>query len=337
MHSKKWQYWGAQLFGWSAAVALPLIAADEVSDLDLFKGLGVLINGVLISHVFRHGILRFNLLRFSPLNLVPVVFLSPIFLALLFVVLQTFCGALIEGELIWSNFVQRTVGAAILFFFWSILYFGFHFFERSRESELSNVKLEASRQEAELQNLKMQMNPHFMFNSMNSIRALIDENPKLAKDAITKLSTLLRNTLITGKKQLISLKEEMQIVQDYLDLEKIRFEERLRYEIVIPENLEKESVPPLMIQTLVENGVKHGISNLAKGGDVIIKVSKTNVIVIEVLNSGSLNETDGKKESTGIGVENTIQRLEILYKGKAKFSLIEEDKMVRAKVSLPIN
>jgi two-component system, LytTR family, sensor kinase len=95
----------------------------------------------------------------------------------------------------------------------------YHGLEKSRVEEIKNLRWEASRNEIELNNLKSQLNPHFMFNSMNSIRALIDENPPRAKEAVTKLSTILRNTLMMGKKREVTLREELDVVRDYLDLE----------------------------------------------------------------------------------------------------------------------
>ena len=110
--------------------------------------------------------------------------------------------------------------------------------------------------------LKSQLNPHFIFNALNSIRALVDENPGKSKNAITQLSNILRNSLQIDKNRLTSFTDEMKTVQDYLELESIRFEERLEVDIKLHPNSDQFQIPPLMIQTLVENSIKHGISNL---------------------------------------------------------------------------
>ena len=119
--------------------------------------------------------------------------------------------------------------------------------------------------EIELNNLKSQLNPHFIFNALNSIRALVDENPSKSKQAINQLSNILRNSLASDKKGLTKFEDELKIVKDYLGLESIRFEERLKTEFDIHPDSQKFLVPPLMIQTLVENGIKHGISKLTAG------------------------------------------------------------------------
>src|SRR5690606_38237133 len=125
---------------------------------------------------------------------------------------------------------------------------------------------QAVKNEIELNRLISQLNPHFVFNSMNSIRALIDEDPKLAKQAVTELSNVLRNFLLMGKKTMVAFSEELKMVKDYLSLEKIRFEEKLQIIIKVDDDCMNFLVPPLMIQTLVENGIKHGTSKLPEGG-----------------------------------------------------------------------
>jgi len=175
-----------------------------------------------------------------------------------------------------------------------------------------------------------------MFNSMNSIRALIDEDPARAKSAITKLSNLLRSTLLAGKKDLLPFDEELEIVRDYLDLEKIRFEERLDYDIEIEPDLQKRPFPPLLLQTLVENAVKHGISNLSAGGEVkILAHASDEKMIITVTNSGSYRQ-GGKRKSTGIGLENSRKRLSIMYSGRAKLKIGNESGIVKAQIELPL-
>ena len=160
----------------------------------------------------------------------------------------------------------------ILFFWWTVFYFAYHYFNEYNKS----LKYEASMIEIELNNLKSQLNPHFIFNALNSIRALVDENPVKSKQAINQLSNILRNSLASDKKGLTNFDEELKIVKDYLGLESIRFEERLKTEFDIHPESQRFLVPPLMIQTLVENGIKHGISKLTKGGVIQLKTDVVN-------------------------------------------------------------
>ena len=192
--------------------------------------------------------------------------------------------------------------------------------ENLNGTEIQNLKLEANKNEIELNTLKSQLNPHFMFNSLNSIRALVDEDPKKAKTTITQLSNILRNTLMMHKNKFIAFEEEIKLVTDYLALEHIRYEERLTFDLDIDPKTLQIPIPPMMIQTLVENAIKHGISNLVDGGEIIIKATlEDDTFKISVKNTGQL--ISNSHSLLGVGVENTNNRLKILYGNKANFKL----------------
>lgn len=221
---------------------------------------------------------------------------------------------------------------SIIFFFWYVLYFTFHYFNEYNKS----LKYEASMVQIELNNLKSQLNPHFIFNALNSIRALVDENPLKAKQAINQLSNILRNSLASDKKGLTKFDEELKIVKDYLGLEHIRFEERLKTDFDIDPASHEFYVPPLMIQTLVENGIKHGISKLTAGGLIQMKTRVENeCLVIRILNSGRLINGETKHRS-GLGIRNTIQRLKLIYGDEASFRIVNEnDNFVLTEIVIP--
>ena len=173
-----------------------------------------------------------------------------------------------------------------------------------------------------------------MFNSMNSIRALIDEDPAKAKVAVTQLSNILRTTLLMDKGKEIVLKDEINLVKDYLNLEHIRYEERLSYEFKIAEDVQNYLIPPFMIQTQVENAIKHGISKLPGKGNIIIEAFKLlDVLKIKVSNTGKLN-TD--KPLTGIGFKNSIQRLELLYGNHGEIFINEVNNFVVVEINIPL-
>ncbi len=222
----------------------------------------------------------------------------------------------------------------ILFFWWTVCYFAYHYFNEYNKS----LKYEASMIEIELSNLKSQLNPHFIFNALNSIRALVDENPKKSKQAITQLSNILRNSLASDKKGLTNFDEELKIVRDYLGLESIRFEERLKTEFDIHPESQRFLVPPLMIQTLVENGIKHGISKLTKGGLIQLKTDVVkDKLKIYIRNSGHyVNGT--KRSKSGLGLDNTVQRLKLIYGDEATFRIANEsDNFVLTELIIPQN
>ena len=149
---------------------------------------------------------------------------------------------------------------------WTLIYFAVHYFENYKQVQIESLIWEAAVKDFELKTLKSQLNPHFMFNALNSIRALIDLDPKNAQTAVTKLSNILRYSLKMERIETVSLGEEMQAVADYLALESVRFEERLKYTVDIDPKAVSFEIPPMMIQTLVENGIKHGISKRTERG-----------------------------------------------------------------------
>lgn len=232
------------------------------------------------------------------------------------------------------NIVSTSLTSFIIYFIWSTIYFMWHYWESYNQT----LKYEATINEIELNKLKSQLNPHFIFNALNSIRALVDEDPGKSKIAITQLSTILRNSLIMDKKRLIPFTEEMVTVKDYLALETIRFEERLQTDFRLHPESYRFEVPPLMVQTLVENGIKHGISNLAAGGIVEVEtqlISGEDKLAIRIRNSGKyINGV--KRRGSGYGIENTKQRLRLIFGQEASFTIgNESDGIVLTEVIIP--
>jgi two-component system, LytTR family, sensor kinase len=186
---------------------------------------------------------------------------------------------------------------------------------------------------AELENLKNQLNPHFLFNSLNSIKALTLSNITLAREAIIELAELLRTSLDFRNTSEIFLYQEMKLVEKYLALEKIRFEDRLNYTIDILGEVMSFKIPPMAVQLLVENAIKHGVNNSKKGGHIIILgYRENNFLIIQVKNSGKMLTNERK----GVGIENLDKRLELNYGKEAKFTLQEISGEVIAEIQVPI-
>ena len=222
---------------------------------------------------------------------------------------------------------------SLIYFIWMVLYFAYHYFIEYNNA----LKHEAAIREIELNNLKSQLNPHFIFNSLNSIRALVDENPANSKKAITQLSNILRNSLTSDKDRLTTLSEELKVIKDYLGLERIRYEERLNVSIDVDQDVNSWLIPPLMLQTLVENGIKHGISKLKKGGKLELSATVfRGSMRIDVRNTGTLDERNGSGTGTGMGIENTKKRLKLIFGDEAHFSIKNVDNnMVLARLEIP--
>jgi signal transduction histidine kinase len=222
----------------------------------------------------------------------------------------------------------------ILIALWLLLYMIWHYLERNRRAEVDRLNLEKTVKELELKTIKSHIKPHFIFNSLNSIRALVDENPKRARTAITELSNILRSSLQVEKMETVPLNKELDIVRDYLALEQMRFEERLKVEMEIDEDTLGQPVPPMMLQTLVENAIKHGISKRINGGIIRI-ISRFNDKDFELIvqNSGNLE----KKSDDGFGFKSTRDRLKFLCNGNAYFKVEEIDgAKVQSKIVIPV-
>jgi hypothetical protein len=217
---------------------------------------------------------------------------------------------------------------------WMLIYFFFQYSKKQLVMERENNQLERAIQETEGKVLRAQMNPHFVFNALNSIRALITEDPAKAKKGINQLSKLLRSSLLTERKKTISIAEELDTILDYLNLEKIRYEERLAWKVEVSKEIHQAQIPPMLLQTLVENAIKHGIAHSAKEGIIFIKgEKKEDLIHLEVINPGHLKQGG---ESSGIGLINSQNRLHLLFGKTAHIDLKPLDKNhVLASVTIP--
>jgi len=337
-------YWMFQLAGWGLFIlGNVLIAAvsGRAADRSLWLvSLITLIYGVGLTHALRSLIHVLGWKKHSVTSLVPRVFLVSLVLGPVFVMLTTVTGHVLSTEEIWPGIEElRTIllnslNFSVVFLIWQIIYFAVQAFRRWKVEEINNLRLQAANTEIELNSFKAQLNPHFLFNSLNSIRALVDENPGESKRAISMLSGILRSSLLNGRKQTVPLRDELDLVENYLAMEKIRFEERLETTISVDPVLFHELIPPFMIQTLVENGIKHGISRLVKGGTVALEIRhEGNTMVIHLVNSGHYSPRSGHE---GIGLENTRRRLNLLYGNRASLELQNRNECVHTELRIPI-
>ncbi len=234
-----------------------------------------------------------------------------------------------------ERFWWEIIVVNLLVALWLLLYMVWHYLERNRKDELDKISLEKIVKELELSTIKSHINPHFIFNSLNSIRALVDENPQRARTAITELSNILRSSMQVEKLETVPLHKELDIVKDYLALEHMRFEERLKVEMEIDEDTLEQPVPPMMLQTLVENAIKHGISKKIKGG--IIKIISRFIddhFELIVRNSGMLENATSPE---GFGLKSTRDRLGLVFHGKAQFHINDiNENEVQAKIIMPV-
>ncbi len=334
-------YWICQLAGWSSYILLAILftflSGEELNFAAAVTLFSIFSLGILLSHAYRYTMLRLNWLRLRIAQIIPRILLGSIFFAFLLEVTYASIIRLALGVNPMAQFglvVQDYGSWFILFLLWSVIYFFYHFFTNYKKEEIINLQWQAAENEMKLKQLRSQLNPHFIFNAMNSIRALVDENPAKAKRAITQLSNLLRSSLQVDRKKFITIGEEIALVRDYLEIEKARYEERLQVEWNVPESMENDRIPPMLMQTLVENSIKHGISKLPSGGLVRITVTKSESgLDLSIENSGSLK--NGSTPGTGYGLNSTRERIKILYGEEATFELTEQNETVVAKLHLP--
>lgn len=341
MERKSKIYWYCQTIGWAIYICLNLFFLEVVKEFD-YKDVLLYLSfyplGLFSTHIYRGIIIRYDFLKQKAFRQVVYIIFCSIVLSILFVIMSYMIAFLIKSrdEFKIIEFIANVINMSMVFIIWNIFYFGFYHFQNYKRTEINNYRLLALSKETELSNLKAQLNPHFMFNSLNSIRALIDEEPPKAKKAVTQLSNILRNTLLMSKNKEITIKDELTLVKDYLELEQIRYEERLTAVFSIDENCENFLVPPLIIQAQVENAIKHGISRIPEGGKIEIEVHKDNAFLhLHVANSGQLHTS---APETGVGFKNSEQRLQILYGKDASINISENgNNMVLVKIRIPLN
>jgi hypothetical protein len=234
----------------------------------------------------------------------------------------------------WAKFMAYVI--------WSAAYNFYHLSLNLRRNTIEKLALENRAKDLELINLRSQLNPHFLFNALNSIHSLAMMKKDNASDAVLLLSDLMRYTLNYEKRDVVPLSEEIEVVEKYLQLEKIRFGKKLNAELDISDATLDLKIPPIIVQTLVENAIKHGLKDSTEG--VFIKINSqlaNNFLTINVINSGRLKKGDPsvyEQKNGGIGVENTRRRLQMIYGERATFDLKNlNEKEVIATLKLPIN
>ncbi len=336
-------YWISQITGWLLYSLINVTAIAIFSSITWKRVLLLLVYaaaGLLLTHIYRNMVKKKDWINLPLKKITPLVLLASLTMGIIVYSLYFTLNLLFSiyelKESPLGTFAIGTLNSSSVIFLWSLIYFSVHLFENYKRAEIESYIWEAAVKDFELKTLKSQLNPHFMFNAMNSIRALIEEDPASAKTALTRLSNILRYSLKIERNETVPLEEEIQTVKDYLLLETIRLEERLKYHLNIDPKSEKVEIPPMMIQTLVENGIKHGIAKKTVGGMISIdtKVSDSKLF-IKIVNTGHLDE-EALKQSKGFGVSNTRHRLNLLYGENSTFILQNENfDKVSAEIVIP--
>ncbi len=330
-------YWKCQLIGWSCASLYWAYLGFSGGRFNILIGLFQFLSDVfvyiLLTHLYRNFSLRYKwqLLNLNQLlkRVIPAIFLMG-FAYLAVTIIKTYLFRFwlrpdntptffVFYQLNWLVMLMAGIRLMAI---WLLAYHLYHYAQREINIAKENARLAVIAKDAELNSLSAQLNPHFLFNSLNNIKALVIENPKSARRAIDLLSDLLRTALYNRSVLLSTIEDELAIVKDYFELEKLRFEEHLQFCINTDDNLSKELILRFSIQTLIENAVKHGIAKQKNGGLVSVKITAAdNFIRIIVQNPGKF---DVDIQTEGLGIENLNERLQLQYKGRAAFHINNE-------------
>ena len=342
-------YWRLQLMGWAAFGVVNAAVALWVAHLSILPTLGQAVilgvTGLVLSNLLYRWALWCNLTR----RPVSVRVRHAVVLSL---VLGAIGGVIISvaGIAPWQTadlpLEGRMRSLAVLsvhalnwtlwLLIWSVAYFSLHAWRERATARLRESELARALQLAELRLLKSQLNPHFLFNALNTVRALIAEDPGRAQDAVTQLSRTLRYTLSAGQEELVTLERELAIVNDYLAIEALRLGDRLQLELEIAPATRTLRLPAMLLQMLVENAIKHGIAELPQGG--VLRVcseldTETLIVVVENTRPDSVSLA---LDSGSIGLRNSAERLRLLFGERATLNLdVKQPGRAIARVCIP--
>jgi hypothetical protein len=330
-----------QLLGWTTYALVGVIIGRMFMPASLPLALTTVAGCALAglgTHALRGVILRRGWFRLRFAALAPRLIGAAFLVALAVEAGVTLIGLYGTGVYTWTSttptiLFATTFNWTVTLVLWVAVYAGVRFFRDVRLAEIRRLESEVAAREAQLQSLGAQVHPHFLFNALNSLRALIAEDPDRARDLLTGLAELMRYALQAGQRERVPLAEELAAVEAYLRLEGARFEDRLVWTIDAPEAASAATLPPMLLQTLVENAVKHGVARRAEGGEVTVRACRDgNRLHLEVASPGHL----GPRRDGAIGLANAERRLRLLYGDRARVSLSEDGAgRVVAEVVLP--
>ena len=340
-------FWAFQLGGWSLFFLILLGMNFFRSDVDwtvVVMALSVYGFGMFSTALFRYYVKKRDWLKRGPFRLILPVMVGSAITSLVLGMSYTgvrwivsLYAPQVSMDLQTKTILVTALNNYFIVLLWSLIYFAFHYFRIAQISRVERYRSEAAMRDAQLNTLKGQINPHFMFNSLNNIRALMLEDVPRSREMLTKLSDLLRYSMTISEQRDVALKYEIEVVQDFLDLCKVQYESRLSYEIKVDDALMHHKIPPMVIQMLVENSVKHGVSASREGGKVMVTGrEENNRLILEISNSGQWNNNPRKQDSHGIGLPNIRRRLQLMYGEEASLHLSEEDEFVVARIQLPL-
>ncbi|MEH6592436.1 MAG: histidine kinase [Halioglobus sp.] len=335
---RNYRFWLCQVTGWGGyalATFLSITLIDgniswpHVGHISLSAALGILTTWPM--RTLYHATFDFSVVRRLLVATAALVILSGVWTVLR---IQAFAW-IANVEAVWNEVHYWYFGSLFVFLSWTVLYYGIKYYELltlehqklleesalKKEEQLRRLQAESSVRDAQLQMLRYQLNPHFLFNTLNSVNALIKlkENNK-AQEMLQLLSEFLRHSLEHDGIENVSLEDELASLMLYLNIEKTRFEDRLNLEFEIAPLARQALVPTLILQPIVENSMKYAIEPSENGGTVRVEASVLrNELQLDISDTGPGMNTTKSGQGRGIGLRNTLDRLETLYQGQYSF------------------
>ena len=265
--------------------------------------------------------------------------ISALILVLIWISLANFIIDIVyvtpDSQSLGNTLVPGKIILGILYYMVIVLiYYLMIYYQNFKQRIEREGRVEARYKEAELNTLKAQINPHFIFNSLNSISSLTISDPKIAQEMIVKLSDFFRMTLKREQTQLAYLEEEISFSKVYFEIEKIRFGDKLNYHIICSKKLKSYQVPHLILQPLLENAIKHGVQESIDKVDITLNCSKeSGYLLLRITNQ---YDPDYESNGQGIGLNNVRDRLRIIYEQDNLLEISKKDGKFNALVKIPI-
>ena len=337
-------YWRTQVLAWTLygvfnlVIFRAFVPKSAGTSLWVFDAMSFTIAATALgaSHLLRQLIWRGAWLARAPLALLGRLLLANAVLAVGCVVVIGLVSVLVlptqavgRGPQGWSAQLGYAMNLAILLSLWAAAYVGWHYLQRSRRAEIENEiekwRLTAAVREAELNTLRAQLNPHFLFNGLNNIRGLVSEDPARARQALAHLAELLRYVMQHSATPLVPLGQELEIVADYLALEALQLEDRLQYSLDVDPAARAVPLPPLTVQLLVENAIKHGVAPRPAGGFVALtaQLDVAGWLCLTVRSPGRYQPATAAAGS-GLGLRGLRERLAQVFGPAASFELADD-------------
>lgn len=346
-------FWIFQIVGWTIYALSMYFLFSKTKPEDYLSKilflysyvLGFLMTSFILRYIFRYLRRKIKSIKwlfitvfFLVLIFVPVWYFIDVFTSMLF--WEESGISVFFKKMTFLSFLRTNYMIFVIYYGWTSLYFGIKYLSELQEERKRTEEAHHLAQKAQLQMLRYQLNPHFLFNSLNSIKALVDEDKIAAKQMITELSDFLRYSLMDKDIAFRPLKEELDTLKLYLSIEKKRFEEKIQISYEISEAAINKKILSFLIHPVIENAVKYGMKTSKLPLEIVIRsYIESQFLIIEICNSGRWLEWDEAEDShgTGTGLENVRKRLANAYESDYKFEINKSENNVCVKISVRTN